>query len=331
MQSKRRIRHCDRPRRLRIVTTRNVSVIDVGSNTIKLLIATSASDGSLVELHQISDPTRIGVGIGSDCPTLSGANMQAGLASIKRLLEHTQAHSPCDVRIVATGAVRDAINGKDFARLVLDATGHRLAILSGEEEATGIATGVSTDPALVDDADFLVCDLGGGSLELILTESRSATAMISLPLGAVRLTEYFIADARSTIPEMEMAAISKHVTDTLIKSEFPFPATSSKLIATGGSFVTARALFAERESISFENRSKLDRQELAELLKQTSSLTFDERLARFPTLSPNRADVMPAALACILALLDHVRVHEVRNSLRNLRYGIAAKLLAETI
>ncbi len=309
--------------------TRNVAVIDVGSNTIKLLVASRSADGSLAILQQVSDPTRIGSGIGSESPVLSRDSMLAGLATIAKLLDGATVHSPSEIRIVATGAVREAANGKEFANLILQSTGHSAIILSGGEEASGIAAGLITDPALASHHDFLACDLGGGSMELILVSARSARAKVSLPLGAVRLTERFIAEPQKLVSERETEAISEHVQTTLAASEFPFPEASHLLVATGGAFATARAVLADREGIPFEKRSLLSRQDLTQLLQEISSLSLDGRLDRFPSLPPNRADVMPAALACIVATLDHAHASEVRNSLRNLRYGIAAELLAE--
>lgn len=96
---------------------------------------------------------------------------------------------------------------------------------------------------------------------------------------------------------------------------------------TGGSFVTVRAILAERDGIPFCDRSLLSQPEIAELLVEITQLTLPQRIERFPALPPNRADVMPAALACILALLDYLSANKVRNSLHNLRYGEAARLL----
>ena len=311
--------------------TGNIAVIDVGSNTIKLLVATAGPNDTLVEIDQISDPTRIGSGIGDEIPSLSPASMEAGITSIQRLLAKAATKSPSDIQIVATGAVRDARNGDDFAQLVLSTTGHPLSILSGTKEASYIAAGILTDPDLNGHTDFLACDLGGGSLELIWVESRQTKGKTSLPLGAVRLTERFVTDPREPISASETIAMTKYVQDTLTEAKFPFPETPPSVIATGGAFVTARTVLAEEEGINFADRSFLHANELTKLLTECAALPIAERLARFPGLTSTRADVMPAALACIIALLQHVGVEVVRNSLRNLRYGIASELLGKSI
>lgn len=309
---------------------RNVAVIDVGSNTIKLLVATRGVDGAVTPLDQASEATRIGVGMGSNHAALTTNVMQAGIVSIKKLLEQSKNHSPEEVRIVATGAVRDAVNGLEFAQRVEEDTGHPLCILSGSSEATGIAAGLLTDPELNESRDFLACDLGGGSLELILVVDRSVQAKVSLPLGAVRLTERFIPNPHAPVPVAETDAIEAHVRKTLADSGFPFADKTSLLIATGGSFYTTRLILAKREGIRFEERSRLSREDFAELRVETARLSLEGRHRHFPELPPNRADVLAAAFSCIIALLDHANAQEIRNSLRNLRFGIAAELLAES-
>ncbi|MFP6900363.1 MAG: phosphatase [Opitutales bacterium] len=308
----------------------SVAVIDVGSNTIKLLVAKKDAAGALTVVHQASVPVRIGSGIGSDHPAITAESLKAGIVTIEQLLEEANSHSPTLIRVVATGAVRDASNGKRFAEKVEDATGHPLEVLSGDEEAFGIATGLVTDPVLGDQQDFLACDLGGGSLELILVEKRSPKAAVSLSLGAILLTERFIASPKAPVPASETQAISRHVIQTLAESKFPFPETPPILMITGGSFFTARVILAEREGIPFEKRFKLNKTDFSMLLEETVSLSLEERYQRFPGLPPNRADVMAAAFTCIIALFDHLKIVEGINCLRNLRYGIAIELLAQS-
>jgi exopolyphosphatase/guanosine-5'-triphosphate,3'-diphosphate pyrophosphatase len=162
-----------------------------------------------------------------------------------------------------------------------------------------------------------------------LVRDRSAKATVSLPLGAIRLTERFISHPQDPVPGVETEVISKQVSQTLGESGFPFPEATPFLVVTGGSFYTARVILANREGISFDKRSTLARSDFSNLLKETVSLSLEQRHQRFPDLPPNRADVMAAAFTCIIALLDHLKASESLNSLRNLRYGIAAELLTQ--
>ncbi|MDA9961690.1 hypothetical protein N9D63_02285 [Opitutales bacterium] len=306
---------------------KSVAVVDVGSNTIKLLVAELSSRGDLKVLHEKSDATRIESQHSAGGLLLTVDGMHAGLEAIERLIQESLPCEPAHIRIVATGLVRDSVNGKLFAERVREVTGYELDIISGDEEAVGIALGVATDSSLSSQSNYLVCDLGGGSLELIRVENRIVRATISLPLGAVRLATRFVSNARAPSLQSEMDVIAAHVHQTLSSSGFSFPPSPSFMVATGGVFATARAVFSEAKNISFDECGILSSSDLAGFLTESASLTIDQRVKRFPPLPIERADIMPTALLVISILLEYANISEVNHSFRNLRFGLAAKLL----
>jgi len=305
----------------------SVAVIDVGSNTIKLLVAKLSSLGDLKVQHERSDATRIESKHSAGGRILTENGIIKGLKAIERLLQESLPYEPFCVRIVATGIVRDSVNGKLFADRVHMVTGYVLDIISGDEEATGIAQGVGTDSLFSDQSNYVVCDLGGGSLELIRVENRTVRATASLPLGAVRLAKRFVKNACLPSSQSEMDVISTHVHQTLSASDFPFPLHPFFMVATGGAFATARAVFAEAKNISFEECEILSSSDLSAFLAESAFLPIDQRVQRFPPLPMERADIMPTALRVMLTLLEYANTSEAHHSLRNLRFGIAAKLL----
>ena len=306
---------------------KSVAVVDVGSNTIKLLVAELSSLGDLKVQHERSDATRIESVHSTGGHTLTRNGMNQGLKAIERLLQESLPYEPVCIRIVATGLVRDSVNGKLFADRVLAVTGYELDLISGDEEATGIALGVGTDSFLSDQSNYLVCDLGGGSLELIRVENRTVRATASLPLGAVRLAKRFVKNACVPSAQSEMDVIATHVHQTLSASGFPFPLPPFFMVATGGAFATARAVFAEAKNISFDECVILSSSDLSAFLAESASLPIDQRVERFPPLPIERADIMPTALRVMLSLLEYANASEAHHSLRNLRFGLAAKLL----
>lgn len=306
---------------------KSVAVVDVGSNTIKLLVAELSSLGDLKVQHERSDATRIESEHSTGGHILTGNGMNKGLKAIERLIQESLSYEPVCVRIVATGLVRDSVNGKLFAERVREVTGYELDIISGDEEAIGIALGVGTDSSLSNQSNYLVCDLGGGSLELIRVENRIVRATVSLPLGAVRLVKRFVSNAREPFVQSEMDVIAAHLHQTLSSSGFPFPPCPFFMVATGGAFATARAVFAKAKNISFDECAILSSSDLSAFLTESESLTIDQRVERFPPLPIERADIMPTALRVMLTLLEYVKASEVHHSLRNLRFGLAAKLL----
>lgn len=305
-----------------------VAVIDVGSNSIKLLVAKRGPDsGSIETVFAETIETRISAGIARALPSLTDKAMAAGCETIAELVHLARDYHPLAIRIVATSAVREAINGLDFTAMVEDATGIDIRVLSGTEEATYIGKGLACDPQIWGIDRFTQMDIGGGSLELIRFHHGQIKQAISLRLGAVRLTEHFIEDRDAPIESGTAAAIQAHVRELLGKSDFSFGGQAEPLIVTGGAFVVTRAVLAARASKTIEERSPvLQKLEISRLKSELMALPLHERMA-VPHLPATRADIVPTALITIETVLDLAGHDAVTHSFFNLRYGIAAELL----
>lgn len=305
-----------------------VAVIDVGSNSIKLLVACAdESSRSISTLYSKTIETRISTGINHNMPTLTKAAIIDGTATILELYRLSLEHKPNKFIVVATSAVRDAKNSVDFQKAVTEATDLRMRVLSGTEEATYIGQGVSCDPAIRNIKRFILIDIGGGSLELIRSEDRSIKEAISLPLGAVRLTERFVKDKTSALTLKTESALREYVINQIKKSGFDFYPIDLPLIATGGAFSISRAVLAEQEGKALaESLPQLERGDLNTLKQKLTTSTLQERLS-IPKLPSNRADILPVALITIGALLEYAGREHITHSFYNLRYGIAADLL----
>ena len=304
----------------------SVAVIDIGSNSIKILVAASAPGGGLTLLKTRTIDARISAGISRTNPLLAETGMAAGLDAIRTLLADAAPFTPARTLLVATSAVRDAQNGPEFRTRVQAATGLTIRILTGEEEATLIGRGLTCDPALADLNDFSVFDLGGGSLECLAFRNRQVEQAISLPLGCVRLTEMFVGDASQPITPEALAAIARHTRAAL--GDFRFPAPGSAAIGTGGTLTVARAILAARSGHGVEaSQAQVTVTELRDLLVWLAALPLPAR-QQVPGLPAARADVMPAALATLIALAETGGFDHFRHSFYNLRYGLAAEALA---
>jgi len=305
-----------------------VAVIDVGSNSIKLLVARAGSaPKSLETLFSETIETRISAGISRELPSLSDHAITEGTATIAELQRLALNYQPDQTAIVATSAVRDAINGADFVQSVFEATGLRIQTLSGSEEATLIGHGLSCDPAIAGTTSFIQTDIGGGSLELIRFEDGLIQQAISLQLGAVRLTERFVEDKDAPFTAEAEAAIRAHVRQELTRSSFDFSPNHLPLIATGGAYTVSRAILAAQAHSDMEHSSPhLERATLDQLKRELAPLALHERLST-PHLPAARADIIPTALVTIDALLDYAGRTHLTHSIYNLRYGIAAQRL----
>jgi exopolyphosphatase/guanosine-5'-triphosphate,3'-diphosphate pyrophosphatase len=304
-----------------------VAVIDIGSNSIKSLVAARAPDGQLVALKQRTLDARISAGIGKEKPTLSEEGMTRGLGAVRELIEEVSQRRPAKIQLVATSAVRDASNGAAFRERIKKATKHDIRILSGDEEANLIGRGLTCDPALAELQNFYVFDLGGGSLECLAFKNRKIQQAVSLQLGCVRLTEKFVKDPAAPVPPEVLAEIAAHVTTTLKEAGLSFDLPESVGIATGGTVTTVRAIIGARDQLRAEETSPaVATDQLRELLTTLAALPLDQR-KRVPGMPSARADVFPAALATIITAADLGGFAGFIHSFYNLRWGLAAEML----
>lgn len=305
------------------------AVVDIGSNSIKLLVARlDAVGGALLPLFQRTEETRIGTGITGNPPRLRDDAMDRAVTSIRLLLADAAAHGASATRIVATSAVRDAVNRHVFVDRLRDATGHTLQVLTGDEEAAGIGRGIACDPALAGVREFYLFDLGGGSLEMLDLQGGAVRQLASLQLGCVRVTESCIPDPKGVLTAEEIECVRRHVRAGISASGFRFDlAAPVTAVVTGGTATTFRAVEAAISGRPFNATSPvIPVTALNDLGLRLATLTLEERCT-IPGVPPSRADVFPAALLTLVEVAGFARAAEFRHSFFNLRFGIAAEML----
>ncbi len=305
-----------------------VAVVDIGSNSIKTLVAARDDRSQIVALLAETIDARISTGIGEARPRLSEDGMQRGLAAIRKLLEMGVPFAPAQTVLVATSAVRDAANGAEFARRIQSATGHELRILTGDEEANLIGRGLTSDLQLADLQSFYVFDLGGGSLECLAFRDRRIEQAISLQLGCVRLTERWVREPAAPFSGRSRADVTAACLAALRTSGFSFslPGGSGAVFA-GGTITTVRQIQAKRSGVTLpETNPVISVDHLRALLDEIAALPLAAR-RQIAGLPAARADVFPTALATVLAVAEFGAFTSFRHSLHNLRYGLAAELL----
>jgi exopolyphosphatase/guanosine-5'-triphosphate,3'-diphosphate pyrophosphatase len=308
------------------VCRQSVGVIDIGSNSIKLLVAARGEGAKLVPILQATEETRIGGGISKKVPRLSDASMEAVCHSVRRLKAEAESSGAGLIAVAATSAVRDAVNRDRFVEHLKEATGTELGILTGREEAELIGLGIGCDPDLGWLTDFFVFDLGGGSLEAIKFRGKEIEEVVSLPLGCVRLTERFIKKIEGPFGIGDRMRLEAHVREVMASSRFTFDLPAeAEVVVTGGTAAVVRLI---RETAAPASPSAvLSLKYLEDLLSTLGAIPLPER-RKFPGLPPERADVFPTALATLLTVLELGRFDHCRQSEYNLRFGLAARLLA---
>jgi exopolyphosphatase / guanosine-5'-triphosphate,3'-diphosphate pyrophosphatase len=298
-----------------------LAAVDIGSNSVRLSIA-ELRNGRLIPLHQDREVTRLGEGVFHD-GSLNPQAMARTLKALRRFHRTVQTFAVERTRVVATSAMRDSNNGRIFAEWLKSATGWKLEIISGPEEGRlihlGVVSNIRTRPA-----KLLLIDLGGGSCELIFSEKGHMKEVISLPLGAVRLTQEFVhhdppgkeelGRMRGFIAE-ESARLPRQIRR----------AAPTMTIATSG---TAAALAGAAQSLKLARTTLISQEAVSKLRKRLAKMTEKQR-ASIKGINSKRAEIVIAGAAVYAYLLELLGVRAFRYSPLGLRDGLLAQMAAE--
>ena len=273
--------------------------IDLGTNTVRLLIASVGSDG--FEPHLVKRRiTRLGGGFTRETGISSEA-WQRSVAALVEFSEELEKHEVVRHRAVATSAVRDAVNGPEFCAEVLARTGIALEIIGGEEEGLltlrGVRAGLG-DP----DGTFLVFDVGGGSTEYTLADRGTPRFTRSLPLGVVRLTEGKPElAAMSEKVDRELAGLAAEMAKVGIAVDPP----CCLLAGTAGTATTLAAIDLGMTEYDYHlvNGHWLARDTVAAIFDRLLPLTPEERL-KVLGMEKGREDLIIAGALVTLKTLD---------------------------
>jgi len=304
---------------------KRVCVIDIGSNSIKTLIAERNPDGSIKPIGEKTAESRISKGMSA--MYLLPKSIEIACNAVSELKTYADSFHPEKYVVTATSAVRDASNREDFCESIKENCGLQVRVLSGKKEASYIAQGALLDRNITEKT-FHLLDLGGGSQELIAIQKGRVTQLTSLQLGSVRLTEQFIVNHEDAIRQKELEEVAKHVRCELKKASYPFLPQRTLLIGMGGAVNYARSLLASNLGKNSEQISPvLKLNDLRQLRDDISALPLKKRFEHYK-IPEMRADIMPVALQTLITTAQATGVDSIYHSMCNLRYGMASSLLA---
>ena len=295
-----------------------VGLIDIGTNTTKILIAECEPTHSLVEIDQTAFPCRL-LHRDGNRETIESSSIETLIRCLSTLAVHAKKKQVSHLFAVATEGLRRAKNSPQIVRQVSKALGININILSGIEEASAIAEGLLTDPELSGLKNFFALDIGGGSLELIRVQNRQCKAVHSFPIGAARLTKKFIADPTLPYDAAHITEIERFVRATLDSTEPELSPALPILVGCGGTLVYLRKIIS-----NLSPQITLDA--LSSTRTKITSLSLEERICEFPQLPRDRADIFPAGLIALESVLRFLGLNSITHSYHNLRHGLVKRI-----
>ena len=306
------------------------AVIDVGTNSIKLLVA-DVLGSDVRPVHEESRQTRLGQGFYKDHRLQPGPIAKTAEAAAC-FAETAKKHGAEQIRIIATSAARDAVNGDELLLAIGQAAGLPVEVISGEQEASWAFQGVMTHPRFKDEP-LLIMDTGGGSTELIVGCAGRTVFAGSFPLGTVRLLERLphgdpplaaeLAQCRKWVGDFLQEKVQPRLLPAIIEcGAGSAGAAPARFVGTGG---TASILGCIEAGLTSFNREVLEQTVLSaeRVTWHTNhlwSLTLEQR-KQIVGLPPNRADVILTGCVIFEAMARTFCLPELLISTRGLRFA----------
>jgi exopolyphosphatase/guanosine-5'-triphosphate,3'-diphosphate pyrophosphatase len=294
-----------------------IAAIDIGTNTILMLIAEVAENRILKIIRDEHAIARLGRGVDE--------NRRIGSEAFERVFGFLQSYRQIalqegveTIRACGTSALRDAANREEFVKFIFEKTGIKIRILSGNEEALLTYRGALWGFAESDDICG-VLDIGGGSTELIFGRGASVFEGKSLDIGSVRLTERFL---RKSPPDLEAILTASEYIRNQLKL-FPMLAHGSILYGVAGTLTTLAAIDQDLEAFDGPkiHGYRLQRSHIDSIFKRLAGLTLPD-LLRYPAIVPDRADILIGGILILREILAHYSIPDIVVSRQGLRYGM---------
>lgn len=305
---------------------RILAAIDIGTNSIHMVVV--RIDSSLPTFTIIAREKDT-VRLGDRDPKTGNLTLEAikrSILTLQRCQELAKSYNAEQIVAVATSAVREAPNGREFLQQIDTELGLFVNLISGQEEARRIYLGVLSGMEF-DGHPHIIIDIGGGSTELILGDNYAPRSLSSTKIGAVRLTAEFV--TTDPINERELQFLQAYVRGMLerpiedIQTHLK-PGEIPRLVGTSGTIETLAALHA-KEKLGIVptplNGYQFSRKDLKEMVKRLASMTAIERVA-IPGLSERRAEIIVSGAIVLLEAMTLLGIESLMVGERALREGV---------
>jgi exopolyphosphatase/guanosine-5'-triphosphate,3'-diphosphate pyrophosphatase len=295
-----------------------VAIIDLGSNTARLVLFRMIADGYFVVFDEMREAVRLGQDMERD-GFLKTGRVTETIKTLKMFKKLCNAYKVDKIIAVATAAVRRAKNQKSFLDEVSGACGIRLKVLSEDEEALYVYQGVINS---TDIPKGIIAEIGGGSTKIIYYNRRNILNHVTLPFGAVTLTDLFIHD--DIAPQLQ----AKKIEDFFIEQLGRYPwlrdvDNDTQFIGVGGSFRNLGKICrrVKKYPLDMAHNYTIEKTDFDNIYDMIKVLDLSKK-QKIKGLSPGRADIFPSALSAIKAFMTHLNFKDITVSGCGLREGI---------
>ena len=302
-----------------------VAVIDIGSNTSKILISQFDQYGYLTPISEKSFPCRLISPESQKLGVILPDQLKKLLAVLEQLVSFSKEASSDQLTLVATEAIRKSTNQAEIKKVIEEKFAHKLHVLSGQQEAELIADGVSIDPLTKGETHLQLFDLGGGSLEIIESLDGHSTFAKSIPLGALTLAERLNVSSENPLSLSMVEELNDYLLSEISKVGLT-NGNTAKLIGLGGAIFLIRKILAEQRGVEFEDCNQFTLEEITFLTEASYGMSMTERISAFPDLPSDRADVFPLVCLVVKQLMQVAGKEHFYHSFCNLRYGVASNI-----
>ena len=306
--------------------SKRLAAIDIGTNTIRSIVVEAHPGGGFRVLDDEKVAVRLGEGL-HKTGRISAEAAQRAIDALSRQKKIIDAYQVRAIEAVATSAVRKAGNGKEFIAAIKEQVGLTVTIISGEVEAELAALSAFNNFDL-EGARHLLVDIGGGSLELVSTVGSHVEEIFSLDLGALYLTDAFL--AKDPISDEALSRLRRHIRKQLRETFAPERSTVSALIGSGGTVTAMAAMItaARKESYGSVHGGEILRSDVVHLLAMLLRKNLKER-RNIPGLNPERADIIVAGVLVIDELLEFFQINLLKVNERGIREGLILRGLRQ--
>src|SRR2546423_1386226 len=298
--------------------TVRVSAIDIGSNSIRQTIADVSPTGVIRVVDEMKAAPRLGAGL-YERGMLSEVAIQNSLVILGRMATLAKQLEVDRTEVIATSAVRDARNGEGFLKLAREETGLNIRVLDGDDEARlAFRSALAHFELAIGRA--VVMDIGGGSVELALSADGLVDRLLSLPLGAIRMTEKYLAPGKKN----GLQKLRKHVRSELRRHLAVRHWHTPRIICSGGTFTTLGAIYLARTGMADAKTvhgTVVPRIELEHIVDTLNNMSLVERQG-VPGLKAARSDIIVAGLAVAAEVAARVEAKELVVSAYGIREGL---------